>query len=134
MGDTGIAVNPEDRRYQHLIGKTAIIPFVNRRVPIIADEYVTMDFGTGCLKVTPAHDTNDYEIGLRHGLEIIDTIGLDGKLTSACEVEKYTGMDRFEVSFIAHKVEGFEDFQQRFSLVMTTRIWKQFLLFLVCLL
>ena len=54
MGDTGIAVNPEDRRYQHLIGKTAIIPFVNRRVPIIADEYVTMDFGTGCLKVTPA--------------------------------------------------------------------------------
>ena len=97
MGDTGIAVNPEDRRYQHLIGKTVIIPFVNRRVPIIADEYVTMDFGTGCLKVTPAHDTNDYEIGLRHGLEIIDTIGLDGKLTSACEVEKYTGMDRFEV-------------------------------------
>ena len=97
MGDTGIAVNPEDRRYQHLIGKTAIIPFVNRRVPIIADEYVTMDFGTGCLKVTPAHDTNDYEIGLRHGLEIIDTIGLDGKLTSACEVGKYTGMDRFEV-------------------------------------
>ena len=97
MGDTGIAVNPEDRRYQHLIGKTVIIPFVNRRVPIIADEYVTMDFGTGCLKVTPAHDTNDYEIGLRHGLEIIDTIGLDGKLTSACEVGKYTGMDRFEV-------------------------------------
>ncbi|MBT5507487.1 MAG: valine--tRNA ligase, partial [Flammeovirgaceae bacterium] len=97
MGDTGIAVNPEDRRYQHLIGKTAIIPFVNRRVPIIADEYVTMDFGTGCLKVTPAHDTNDYEIGLRHGLKIIDTIGLDGKLTSACEVEKYIGMDRFEV-------------------------------------
>ena len=97
MGDTGIAVNPNDRRYQHLIGKSAIIPFVNRRVPIIADEYVTMDFGTGCLKVTPAHDTNDYEIGLRHGLKIIDTIGLDGKLTSACEVEKYKGMDRFEV-------------------------------------
>ena len=97
MGDAGIAVNPNDRRYQHLVGKSAIIPFVNRRVPIIADEYVTMDFGTGCLKVTPAHDTNDYEIGLRHGLEIIDTIGLDGKLTSACEVEKYKGMDRFEV-------------------------------------
>ena len=97
MGDTGIAVNPNDDRYQHLIGKTAIIPFVNRLVPIISDEYVAMDFGTGCLKVTPAHDTNDYEIGLRHGLEIIDTIGLDGKLTSACEVEKYTDMDRFEV-------------------------------------
>ena len=97
MGDSGVAVNPNDDRYKHLVGRTVIIPFVNRSVPIIADEYVTMDFGTGCLKVTPAHDTNDYEIGLRHDLEIIDTIGLDGRLTPACGVKKYIGMDRFEV-------------------------------------
>ena len=90
MGDSGIAVNPNDDRYQHLIGRTVIVPFVNRSVPIIADEYVTMDFGTGCLKVTPAHDTNDYEIGLRHGLEIIDTIGLDGTMTGACGCLLYT--------------------------------------------
>ena len=97
MGDSGIAVNPNDDRYQHLIGRSVVVPFVNRSVPIIADEYVTMDFGTGCLKVTPAHDINDYEIGLRHGLEIIDTIGLDGKLNGSCGVKKYIGMDRFEV-------------------------------------
>jgi valyl-tRNA synthetase len=97
MGDTGIAVNPNDDRYKHLIGKMAIVPFVQRAVPIIADEYVTMDFGTGCLKVTPAHDPNDYEIGQRHGLEVIDTIGLDGKLTETCQVTAYIGKDRFTV-------------------------------------
>ena len=97
MGDTGIAVNPNDDRYKHLIGKMAIVPFVQRAVPIIADEYVTMDFGTGCLKVTQAHDTNDYEIGQRHGLEVIDTIGLDGKLTETCQVTAYIGKDRFTV-------------------------------------
>ncbi|MDW3193190.1 MAG: valine--tRNA ligase [Cytophagales bacterium] len=96
LGDSGIAVNPKDERYQHLIGKTAIVPFVEREIPIIADEYVELDFGTGCLKVTPAHDPNDYEIGLRHGLEVVDTIDLKGNLNEACGVEKYIGMERFK--------------------------------------
>jgi valyl-tRNA synthetase len=68
MGDVAIAVNPKDERYQSLIGKTVIVPFVNREVNIIADDYVDLEFGTGCLKVTPAHDVNDYEIGKRHNL------------------------------------------------------------------
>jgi valyl-tRNA synthetase len=97
MGDTGIAVNPKDERFQHLIGKKAIVPFVEREIPIIADDYVELDFGTGCLKVTPAHDPNDYEIGQRHNLEIIDTINLDGTLNEKCGVPAYVGMDRFAV-------------------------------------
>lgn len=97
MGDTAIAVNPKDERYQHLIGKKAIVPFVDREIPIIADEYVALDFGTGCLKVTPAHDPNDYEIGLRHNLEIIDTINMDGTLNEKSGIEQYVGLDRFEV-------------------------------------
>lgn len=97
MGDTAIAVNPSDDRFKHLIGKTALTPFINREIPIIGDGYVALDFGTGCLKVTPAHDPNDYEIGLRHGLDIIDTINLDGTLNEKCEIAKYTGKDRFEV-------------------------------------
>lgn len=97
MGDSGVAVNPKDERYKHLIGKKAIIPFVNREVPIIGDDYVELDFGTGCLKVTPAHDVNDYEIGLRHNLQIIDTIEEDGTMSQACEVERYIGQDRFKV-------------------------------------
>lgn len=96
LGDSAIAVNPKDERFQHLIGKTAIVPFVEREIPIIADEYVELDFGTGCLKVTPAHDPNDYEIGLRHGLEVVDTIDLKGNLNEACGVEKYIGMERFK--------------------------------------
>lgn len=97
LGDTGIAVNPKDERYAHLIGKTALVPFIDREIPIIGDDYVDLEFGTGCLKVTPAHDPNDYEIGLRHSLEVVDTIDLDGKLNDKCEVEKYIGIDRFEV-------------------------------------
>lgn len=97
MGDSAVAVNPKDERFKKLIGKKAIVPFVNREVPIIGDEYVELDFGTGCLKVTPAHDPNDYEIGLRHNLEIIDTIDLDGRLNAACEIERYVGQDRFKV-------------------------------------
>lgn len=97
MGDTGIAVNPKDDRFKHLIGKKALVPFINREIPIIGDDYVEIEFGTGCLKVTPAHDPNDYEIGQRHNLEIIDTINLDGTLNEACEIEKYVGMDRFAV-------------------------------------
>ncbi|WP_286746927.1 valine--tRNA ligase [Roseivirga sp. UBA1976] len=97
LGDTGIAVNPKDERFKHLIGKKALVPFIGREIPIIGDDYVEMDFGTGCLKVTPAHDPNDYEIGLRHNLEVIDTINLDGTLNEKCEVPAYVGMDRFAV-------------------------------------
>ncbi|SNT26152.1 valyl-tRNA synthetase [Ekhidna lutea] len=97
LGDTGIAVNPSDERFKHLIGKKALVPFINREIPIIGDDYVELDFGTGCLKVTPAHDPNDYEIGQRHNLDTIDTINLDGTLNEKCEVEKYVGEDRFKV-------------------------------------
>ena len=97
LGDTAIAVNPKDERYKHLIGKKAFVPFIDREIPIIGDDYVELDFGTGCLKVTPAHDPNDYEIGLRHNLEVIDTINLDGTLNEKCEVDRYVGKDRFEV-------------------------------------
>ena len=96
LGDTAIAVNPKDDRFKHLIGQKAIVPFVEREVPIIGDDYVELDFGTGCLKVTPAHDPNDYEIGLRHNLEIVDTISLDGTLNEKCGVPKYVGMERFK--------------------------------------
>ncbi len=97
LGDAAIAVNPKDDRFKHLIGKTALVPFINREIPIIGDDYVEIEFGTGCLKVTPAHDPNDYEIGQRHNLEIIDTIDLDGTLNDKCGVPKYVGMDRFAV-------------------------------------
>jgi valyl-tRNA synthetase len=95
LGDTAICVNPNDERYKHLHGKKAIIPFVNRAVPIITDEYVTMDFGTGCLKVTPAHDINDYNLGIKHGLETIDTLNPDGTMSEAAGF--YIGEDRFIV-------------------------------------
>ncbi|MDH5381271.1 MAG: valine--tRNA ligase [Cyclobacteriaceae bacterium] len=95
LGDTAIAVNPDDERYAHLVGKKAIVPFVNRAIPIIADGYVDKEFGTGCLKVTPAHDTNDYEIGKRHNLDLIDTLNADGTLNEACGIEKFIGKDRF---------------------------------------
>ncbi len=97
MGDTGIAVNPKDPRFTHLIGKKAIVPFINREIPIIADEYVELDFGSGCLKITPAHDPNDYELGKKHNLEVIDTINLDGTLNEKCEMPEYVGKDRFIV-------------------------------------
>ncbi len=97
MGDTAIAVNPTDERFKHLIGKFAIVPMIGRQIPIIADEYVEKDFGTGCLKVTPAHDPNDYELGQRHNLPVIDTINLDGTLNEKCELPEFVGKDRFEV-------------------------------------
>lgn len=93
LGDTGVCVHPDDERYKHLVGKKAIIPFVNRPVPVIADDYIDKEFGTGCLKVTPAHDVNDYQIGLRHNLEVIDTIAEDGTMSPAAQF--YVGMDRF---------------------------------------
>lgn len=97
LGDTAVCVNPNDERYKHLVGKKVIVPIANREVPIIADEYVSIDFGTGALKITPAHDINDYEIGKKHNLEVIDTIADDGTMAAACGIEKYIGKDRFVV-------------------------------------
>jgi valyl-tRNA synthetase len=94
MGDTAICVNPADERYKHLHGKFALVPLINRRIPVIADEYVTMDFGTGALKVTPAHDMNDNQLGQKHGLEVVDIFNEDGTLNSAAEI--YVGLDRFD--------------------------------------
>ena len=94
LADTGVCVNPNDERYKALIGKTVIIPMVNREVPVIADEYVEMDFGTGCLKVTPAHDENDYQLGQTHGLETIDMLNDDGSLAESAGF--YVGEDRFK--------------------------------------
>lgn len=97
MGDVAIAVNPTDGRYKNLIGKKVLVPFINREIPVIADDYVDKLFGTGCLKVTPAHDVNDYEIGVRHQLPVIDTINDDGSLNEKCEIPKFFGKDRFFV-------------------------------------
>ena len=91
LGDTALAVNPQDERYVHLIGKRAILPIVNREIPIIADDYVESEFGTGCVKITPAHDFNDFEIGKRHDLEIINILNLDGSLNENVP-EKFQGL------------------------------------------
>lgn len=105
LGDTAVCVHPDDERYKKLIGKRAIVPIVNRSVPIIADEYITMEFGTGALKVTPAHDINDYNIGVKHHLAIIDTINPDGTMSK--EARFYVGEDRFAVrSKIAKDLEA----------------------------
>jgi valyl-tRNA synthetase len=93
MADAAICVNPADPRYQHLKGKKALIPLINRPIPILEDDYVTMDFGTGCLKVTPAHDMNDYELGVKHGLEVIDILNEDGTLNANAQI--LVGEDRF---------------------------------------
>ncbi len=94
LGDTAIAVNPRDERYRRLAGKRAIVPLVNRPAPIIFDDYVDMAFGTGALKITPAHDPNDYEIGRRHQLEVIDVLNADGTMSDAATV--HIGVDRFK--------------------------------------
>jgi len=94
LADTAVCVHPDDERYAHLIGKKAIIPMVEREVEIIADDYVDPEYGTGCLKITPAHDTNDYELGQKHGLEIIDMLNSDGTVSE--EGQFYVGKDRFE--------------------------------------
>ena len=93
MADAAICINPNDERYLHLHGKKAIIPLINREIPIILDEYVTMDFGTGCLKVTPAHDLNDYELGIKHNLPVIDILNDDGTLNEKAQI--LVGVDRF---------------------------------------
>ena len=94
MGDTGVAVNPNDERYKHLVGKTCILPLMDREIPIVADEYVEMDFGTGCVKMTPAHDPNDFEVGLRHNLDTIRVLDDNGVVNA--NGGKYQGMDRYE--------------------------------------
>ena len=93
LGDTAVAVHPEDERYTHLVGKTLILPLVAREIPVIADEYVEKDFGTGCVKITPCHDPNDFEVGKRHDLEMISVIDEHAKV---CGGYKYDGMDRYE--------------------------------------
>jgi len=93
MADTAICINPNDERYKHLHGKKAIIPLINREIPIILDEYVEMDFGTGCLKVTPAHDLNDYNLGIKHNLPVVDILNDDGTLNEKAEI--LIGVDRF---------------------------------------
>ena len=95
LGDTGVCVHPDDERYAHLKGKYCFIPLVNRRVPIIFDDYIDKEFGTGALKVTPAHDINDYNLGLKHGLPVIDTLNADGPMSEAAQL--YVGLDRFAV-------------------------------------
>jgi len=94
LGDTAVCVNPEDERFNHLEGRNVVVPLVNRVVPVIRDSYVDMEFGTGCLKITPAHDINDYEIGIRHKLKSIDIFNDNGTLNEKAEL--YIGMDRFE--------------------------------------
>lgn len=93
LGDTAVAVHPEDERYQHLIGKSVILPLVNKEIPIIADDYVEMDFGTGVVKITPAHDPNDFEVGNRHDLPRVNVMEADGTINSLGG--KYAGLDRF---------------------------------------
>ncbi len=94
LGDTAVAVHPDDTRYQNYIGKTLILPLVGREIPIVADSYVEMDFGTGCVKITPAHDPNDFEVGLRHDLEIINVMNDDATINE--KGGKYCGLDRYE--------------------------------------
>ena len=95
LGDTAVAVHPEDERYSHLIGKTVALPLTDREIPIIADSYVDPEFGTGCVKITPAHDFNDYAMGERHGLPMINIFTKDAKLNDVVP-ETYRGMDRFD--------------------------------------
>ena len=94
LGDTAVAVNPEDKRYGYLVGKTLRLPLTDRIIPIIADSYVDLEFGTGAVKITPAHDPNDFEMGMRHNLENIVVIGMDGNMTA--EAGKYAGQERYE--------------------------------------
>ncbi len=95
LGDSAVAVHPDDERYQHLVGKTITLPLVGREIPIIADDYVDLEFGTGCVKITPAHDFNDYEMGKRHNLPMLNILTVDAAINEEAP-EKYQGLDRFE--------------------------------------
>ena len=101
LGDTAVCANPRDKRYKHLAGKRVIVPMAEREVPFIFDDYVDMEFGTGCLKITPAHDINDYEIGLRHNLPVIDIFNDDGTLSE--KAGKFIGQDRFRARELAEE-------------------------------
>jgi valyl-tRNA synthetase len=94
LGDTAVAIHPEDERYQHLLGKTCLVPILDRQIPVIADDYVDLEFGTGALKITPGHDPADYEIGLRHNLPVINVLNADASMNDAAG--PYAGLDRFE--------------------------------------
>lgn len=94
LGDTAVAVNPNDERYKHLVGKKVIVPFVNREIPVVADDYVDMEFGTGVVKITPAHDPNDFEVGLRHNLPVIRVMNDDGTMNE--NADEFAGMDRYQ--------------------------------------
>ncbi|HEX6002944.1 MAG TPA: valine--tRNA ligase, partial [Burkholderiales bacterium] len=111
LGDVAVAVNPEDPRYRHLIGQRVVLPLSGRTIPVIADAYVDPEFGTGCVKITPAHDFNDYQVGLRHGLEPINIFTLDAKLNDNAPTV-YRGMDRFEA-----RVQILSDLQEQGLLV-----------------
>ena len=112
LGDTGVAVNPNDERYKDMVGKTCLLPLVNREIPIVADEYVEMDFGTGCVKMTPAHDPNDFDVGLRHNLEVIRVLDDNGRVNA--EGGKYEGMDRY-----AARKQIIQDLEEQGFLVKT---------------
>ena len=94
LGDTALAVNPADDRYKDIVGKTVMLPFVNREIPIVADEYVDMEFGTGVVKITPAHDPNDFEVGKRHNLPVINILNDDATINE--NGAEFAGMDRYE--------------------------------------
>ena len=106
LGDSGVCVNPNDERYTHIIGKKVILPLVNKEIPIVADDYAEMEFGTGCVKMTPAHDPNDFEVGLRHNLEVIRVLDDNGKVNALGG--KYEGMDRYDArkQIVADLEEG----------------------------
>ncbi len=127
MGDVAVCVNPNDERYQYLRGKKVMVPLINKAVPVIEDEYVDPAFGTGALKITPAHDIHDYEIGLKHHLEVINTLTEDGKISEAGQV--FVGLDRFEArkKAIAHlRAEGLlvkeEDYTTRLGYSQRTNV------------
>ena len=101
FGDTAVAVNPEDERYKHLIGKNVILPIVGKPIPVVGDEHADMEFGTGCVKITPAHDPNDFEVGLRHNLPIVRVMNDDGTMNE--NAGKYCGMDRYECRKVLEK-------------------------------
>lgn len=118
MADSAICINPLDERYKHLQGKTVLVPLINREIPIIQDEYVEMEFGTGCLKVTPAHDLNDYELGQKHNLEVIDILNDDGSLNEKAQI--LIGEDRFaarkKIAVLleeAGQIEKIEDYKSQ---------------------
>lgn len=115
LGDTAVAVNPEDKRYKDFVGKTVILPLVDREIPIIADSFVSMEFGTGAVKVTPAHDPNDYEMGQRHSLAQIQVVGMDDKMTD--KSVSYTGLDKY-----ATRKKVVADLEEKGLLAKTERI------------